>query len=1011
MAKGTYKHNNFSSGQYDREFVAQDNAIHQNGLAYCKNVMSSVQGELKTRPGTEWKADLDTESVIIPFRRAESDLALVIGAGTLNIKTIREDGSLADFIPTTSNKFTWENTANGTPTSTAVSATGVVTSPDNLYKGFTQNISTLISSYSTNRFYVNGGGTYPTTHFNMTFTANNGQVLNTVSMGIIPADGNFNQPNLDKVRNWVKDVVLQYSDDGTNWTTERLARPWRFGWVRHDTTYGTREISHVILQTLNPQKHTHWRVSITWLRNNIPNNAPMLVSFYNNVLVEIQSSVQTYSVPFTQEKLKSLKYSQRYNELYICDGEHSPEKIVFTGNTPSVEPIEYAFEETDGHPSCVRFFQNRLWYGGFEAFPTRVRGSRFDDISDFVIVTTNVTAVDPILAEGNQISERITDLWGGFNVLYAQSPDGISFIESAGDAVAPTRMNFTLKCYEKASGITPTMKENIMFYVGLDRKRIHAFTYDNALQQFVAPDVSLYWQEVLKDQISEIHFVDSRNKNIIGTLENGRMFAFLYDVNGTAGFFPIDVGGKVYDATVLKHDSDINVYITINRGNNWYIEKFHMPEFMQRTDAFLQTVKERNLATQENLIKTPFFDNWRTFKSEHEEQWEYEAETNIVKPAESLSTPTDLTGYVGKIVRFYYGANSQDFYDLFIKQAFTEEREVEIETEVTTRTDWYGWSNTTSIKVVPIPGRTPALSGIFTRYPTGDIQSGVGAGMKAWKQGNTVQWTSNANPKVGETLKGVQDRIAPHGTIVSVTSQSVLTLDSTPSIGSDIYDTEKELSGTVESLITNGFVYNDAEYTRDSTLDDTDTETHTEVRTITVEAGYYEVENQTAETPESQLFTKLQLPLYAMSGVSEPIQVQDNGVYLGDFEPDETGTIHFVDPVYSIQFGLPYEKIGVIQEFQNKGYLKEWGTVAISLIDTMSLKVGSSMSKLEKIVEFKANNTYYNTNTIMENGVILKNIPDTDDYDKKLILYSKDGLPFCVNGLESEMLISDIGGN
>ena len=82
----------------------------------------------------------------------------------------------------------------------------------------------------------------------------------------------------------------------------------------------------------------------------------------------------------------------------------------------------------------------------------------------------------PVASDCNQFSERITDLWGGFTILYAQSPDGIAFLENG-----TSTPSFTLRCSERAAGITPTMKDNIMFYVGYDRRKIHAFSFDNHL--------------------------------------------------------------------------------------------------------------------------------------------------------------------------------------------------------------------------------------------------------------------------------------------------------------------------------------------------------------------------------------------------------------------------------------------------------------------------------------------------------------------------------------------------
>ena len=1008
MAKGKYKHNNFSAGQYDREFTGQDNSIHQNGFFYCCNVLSSALGECKARPGTEWKADLDSSSVIIPFRRGSSDLALVFSDKKLNIKEIDAVGNLIDFSPATTETIKWENTANDTPSDTPVSVSGEVSgNTENFYKSFTQNSSQLIQNYTQNVLYVDQEK-YPTVYFNLGFTA--GKTLSKVVMELLPASGSFNQPDFSNVKNWVKDAVLQYSDDNGLWFTERLAKPWFFSGVGQDTPYGTRVIQGLNLLPLNPQSHKYWRVAVVFKGNDMPNNRPFMVNFNGNVLSETRTTPETITTKYTDELLPKLKYSQQYNELIITDGTNKPYVFSMSGNAPTFEERDYNFIETDGVPSCVRFFQNRLWFGGFASFPNRVRGSQFGNYSNFVVNTDNVVATDPISADSNQITERITDLWGGFSVLYAQSSDGISFIESAGDAVAPTRMNFQLKSYEKASGITPTMKENIMFYVGADKRKIHAFAYDNALQQFVAPDISEYWKEVLKERIKEIHYVDSRNKNLIGVLEDGTMFSLLYDKSGIIGYFPINIGAEVFDASVLKNEDNYDIYLTVLRNGQWQIEKYHQPEFMERTDAFLQTNQERNIATTENLLKSPYIDGWKSLTNEVEQLWKYDAENSTIEPMPSTTEPEDLTGYVGQSIRLYYGSGVLDYVQAFIKQAFTEEKTIDKEVIVSETVNYYGWSYTHSINVSPISGYNPPISGNFTRYPQGDLTGSQRAKI-AWIQGSQVCYTIRKFPNIGDGLyAGNESRQIEKSTINSVSSGTILTKTLAPNTGTEVYDTNYQEIGTVRAYSSGKLIYSGNTYTRNTQADATRRETKIETVQVVVQSGSYEVRIERGNYLETNIFSKIQLPITEIQTDLPKIQIQDNGIYQGEFESVD-GVVNLLNPMYNIQYGSPYIKIGVIKELTNKGYLKQWGTVAVSMIDTMDIKVGSSMTTLEQLIEFNPTIDFYNSNPIMFNGTMLKNIADGTDYEKTLILYSDKGLPFCVNGLESEMIISDIGGN
>ena len=1213
-----YVKRNFFTGQFDREFSGQENAISAAGMVYCKNLLTSPQGECKTRPGTEFLGNVDSEAVIIPYRRDNRDLALVFTDSRLDVKTFDGDGNLVDFIPSTTSLVTWTNTANNDPAATAVSITGQISGDTNLaYRFWSWNNYDLTNGYTTNRLYVPGNQAYPTTYFNMRFTSR--KALNRVGMELMYADGNWSASYQQGVHNWINNALLQYSDDNVNWTTVALVKPVYWGTKRESTPGGTIPIPVLWFDLLNTAQHEYWRVAIVWNRQQMLNNAPFLAHFATTVYEETTTAVQPFATPFTLDLLKKLKYSQMYGDLLICDGTHYPQRFSMTGNVPSFAQAAYAFMETDGKPSCVRYFQNRLYFGGFDAYPTRVRASRFGNYSDFQVETQGATVASPINVECNQFNERITDLWGGFTVLYAQSPDGIAFV--TGMSSTP---DFTLRCSERASGITPTMKDNIMYYVGFDRRKIHAFSYDFNIQQFVAPDVSRYWQEVLKSRVSEIHYVDSRSKCIVGSLEDGTGF-FMFHEGGDVGYFPFDINGFISDMSVIKDGDDIHLLLVVQRHGTWMIERLHMPEFMRATNAFEQTGWERNLATQENLIKSPFFDSWRVLKNEHKELWNYNAESKIISPATTSGNPVNLAPYIGKTIRCYYGDGIRDYTECRIDRVFTEQRTEEREIEVTESVYYYGWQNTTAVTVSAIAGYSPAWNGTFTRDASKDT-----GGYKGFVQGSYVGYAAGYNPAVGDQLYSHGGRgYYAKATITAVNQTGFWTKSLTPSAGDPVYDSNYNQIGTITSVSGDGVIFNGATYYNKQSLTRYRMETHTEIIEVVVEAGQYAVD---CPLTEDTVFNRLLLPIENISSAEPVIQIQDNGVYKGQFTgieippqlfkwdhgalsvytdsltPDiganvysvagikigvtddagintigfngetynldtqiiDTGvevalyawtgvTVIYVDvsggnptgqfllrreyaldrpgtaapyawrgrgiasnvtrytatatpvvgstvyntdnttaigsvqtiaqtltyytredtgaanltvynangedttykttsggngyivlfddyyqlfrnssadttttiktqsetpvtvattgwsvvldePVYDIQYGVPYRKIGVIED--NRSYLRQkgWGAIAFNIIDTMALKVGIKLDKLTNVVKWDGKQ-FFDSNVIMKNGTLICNIKDVPQYEKQLIFMTDDGLPFTVLAIETAGEISDRGAN
>ena len=77
--------NSFTSGQYDRTVQGKEQSeLVASGLAKAMNVVSSESGELRKRLGTKHLLDLDSASVVVPYRHNEDDILLLFSENKLN---------------------------------------------------------------------------------------------------------------------------------------------------------------------------------------------------------------------------------------------------------------------------------------------------------------------------------------------------------------------------------------------------------------------------------------------------------------------------------------------------------------------------------------------------------------------------------------------------------------------------------------------------------------------------------------------------------------------------------------------------------------------------------------------------------------------------------------------------------------------------------------------------------------------------------------------------------------
>ena len=241
-------------------------------------------------------------------------------------------------------------------------------------------------------------------------------------------------------------------------------------------------------------------------------------------------------------------------------------------------------------------------------------------------------------------------------------------------------------------------------------------------------------------------------------------------------------------------------------------------------------------------------------------------------------------------------------------------------------------------------------------------------------------------------------------TITSVDKSTIWTASRNPVAGDPVYNDDLVQIGTV-AVGGTSITYNGKTYSYSKTK--TTYETTTTTQRVQVEGGQYLVDD--VQGLESQVFNKIQLPIESINVPYETVQIQDNGVYKGTFKA-KNGVVEFDEPMYDIQYGIPYRKIGVVED--NRAYLrqKQWGAVAVNVIDTLALKVGSRLDKMTEVIKISGTQ-FFGSNILMKNGTLIVNISDTPEYEKKLIFMTDEGLPFTILAIENDGNISDRGAN
>lgn len=840
--------NSFVNGQYDREVQSKERTdfIGQ-GLAKALNVVSSEKGELRKRLGTRFLKSLDGASVLVPFRKPDGDDILLVCTDG-NVKGYEFSGNeLVEFLTPTGVAPTfpttgWSSNTNGDYT--------VVLSDSTDYTGFNGASSPY---YGKGSVYSNIPHTANTTT-TVQIGSTNAQLLNKLRVRwCLTCSGEHKRHYKGFV-----DPILQYSDDGTNWVSveTEVKNPYMGGNFQSlDPTayyasyvYGSgnskKTENYIVSDIKNVNHltaHPYWRVYfLKSVYNDQTYSGESLELFVSDVTY-VSTTMSAFDVAdafFDGAVLSKIKYSQHYTQMVLACVGKDPIQLNYSSSglaLSSFTGLPVGAEK----PSSVQFFQQRLWFGGFNALPTSVLGSKIDVYNDFT--ENNPLQFDDYLnLKCSQLRHKISNIIGGQKVLYTYSEDGLALVDSGSGGMIATNQSieFNLRNRMPAGDSTPAFKDDVMLYGSSDGTKLYAVEYDLITERFQVDDLAKYAKDITFDKITELHYVNDESKLIYGLLESGNMFALNYKKALYQGFFPFNIqDGYVYDIVQIKVGRNYKLLLVTCRSGSWYIEEMPDKGNYINTSAPFMTKEDKKWATYDNINNNPALDCYQKYEDSRK------LTATLDYDNLTLTTTTDLSAFVGSQVMLGQLNNDSQWVILTVDSTdLSNIYNVTIDSYRGNSTVFDTLYISTTQLPVAVPGGTHigvvSQGQYLGEFDATDV--GVLSSLYGWINGADVIYTNGSAPMVGDQLYDAngaeitsyyQNTVAATGTntitikasLQQSTSQplycwgSVYTLSATPSVGDQLYNAD----GTP----TTDYVYNKVHSVSGSTITTVTSET------------------------------------------------------------------------------------------------------------------------------------------------------------------------------------------
>ncbi len=306
---------------------------------------------------------------------------------------------------------------------------------------------------------------------------------------------------------------------------------------------------------------------------------------------------------YTEAELFELQFTQDENTLYIAHKDHVPATLTRSSHTSwtladmsfTAKPAEWV---AANYPQRVTFYEDRLVLAATPNEPNTAWFSKTGDHANFTIGVAADDAMKIVARTGqvNAIQWMVEDKLLQFGTTAATRTLG-----GVGDtALEPDNIAQRRHTTDGSSSIQPIQTGAVTVFAGDKNRRLREFIYSFENDRFLAPDLTMLSEHILKPQLKEMAYAQDPFPIIWCALNNGELAGCTYDSDfKIAGWHRHRLGGdagqgwgEVESIDVIPGTDHDELWMvvkrTINGGTKRYIEYLTQPfddELLTKEDA------------------------------------------------------------------------------------------------------------------------------------------------------------------------------------------------------------------------------------------------------------------------------------------------------------------------------------------------------------------------------------------------------------------------------------------
>jgi hypothetical protein len=267
----------------------------------------------------------------------------------------------------------------------------------------------------------------------------------------------------------------------------------------------------------------------------------------------------------TSVQAKSMSYSSTFRKILFAHEDFAPKQFTTSFAAFTAAGLNFG---TLGNPSLVKHYQQRVLFAGYSNQIRQFNLSKAGDANIFTLNTTDVKSTDPIQGVMEEQIYKPTWAYGGRNVLYIGSNDGVFNIQGGGNQpLTATFVDAHLRMVKPCANIPIVKIEDIGYFVSSDKKTIYAFDFDYSVDRMKAVSINEHCLNLFNSGIKMLVGCKGKTDYLYALLEDGTIMAGLVnkynefssataslETESLHSWFPITCEGTILEITALQNN-------------------------------------------------------------------------------------------------------------------------------------------------------------------------------------------------------------------------------------------------------------------------------------------------------------------------------------------------------------------------------------------------------------------------------------------------------------------------